>query len=103
MASRDGYKISHVRALLLPRPLQDMRMHEGRFMQVDEVIAAAGVKIAAPDLSNVIAGTPLYVIPQGKPVDEYVKLVMEEVKQIRVKSESDGVIVKADTLDHSKL
>jgi translation initiation factor 5B len=98
VASRDGYKISHVRALLLPRPLQDMRMHEGRFMQVDEVIAAAGVKIAAPDLSNVIAGTPLYVIPQGKPVDEYVKLVMEEIKQIRVKRESDGVVVKADTL-----
>jgi len=98
VASRDGYKISHVRALLLPRPLQDMRMHEGRFMQVDEVIAAAGVKIAAPDLSNVIAGTPLYVIPQGKPGDEYVKLVMEEIKQIRVKRESDGVVVKADTL-----
>lgn len=98
VASRDGYKISRVRALLLPRPLQDMRMHEGRFMQVDEVIAAAGVKIAAPDLSNVIAGTPLYVIPQGKPVDEYVKLVMEEIKQIRVKRESDGVVVKADTL-----
>jgi translation initiation factor 5B len=67
-------------------------------MKVDEVIAAAGVKIAAPDLSNVIAGTPLYVIPQGKPVDEYVKLVMEEIKQIRVKRESDGVVVKADTL-----
>ncbi|MEM0224211.1 MAG: translation initiation factor IF-2 [Desulfurococcaceae archaeon] len=98
VASRDGYKLSHVRALLLPRPLQDMRMHEGRFIQVDEVVAAAGVKIVAPDLSNVIAGTPLYVIPQGKSIDEYVKLLTEEVRQIRIKSESDGVVVKADTL-----
>jgi len=98
VASRNGYKVTKVRALLLPRPLQDMRMHEGRFIQVDYVVAAAGVKIVAPELEDVIAGTPLYVVPPDKQPEEYGKLVVEEVKQIIVKSESDGVVVKADTL-----
>lgn len=98
VASRSGYKISRVRALLLPRPLQDMRMHEGRFIQVDEVVAAAGVKIAAPDLEDVLAGSPLYVVTGDKPIEEFIKLVQEETSRIRFKAESDGVVVKADTL-----
>ncbi|MEM4717267.1 MAG: translation initiation factor IF-2 [Desulfurococcaceae archaeon] len=98
VATSTGYRITRVRALLLPRPLQDMRMHEGRFIQVEQVVAAAGVKIAAPDLDDVIAGSPLYVISPLKPVDDYVKQVAEEISKIRVKVESDGVVVKADTL-----
>ncbi|MEM0000932.1 MAG: translation initiation factor IF-2 [Desulfurococcaceae archaeon] len=98
VATRHGYTVSHVRALLLPRPLQDMRMHEGKFIQVEEVTAAAGVKIAAPNLEDVIAGTPLYVIPSQTSAEDYTKLVLEEVKYIRFKTESDGVVVKADTL-----
>lgn len=98
LATRDGYVKTYVRALLLPRPLQDMRMHEGRFMQVDEVVAAAGVKVAAPDLENVIAGSPLYVVPQGADITNYVNTLLEEVKTVRIRSETDGVVVKADTL-----
>jgi translation initiation factor 5B len=98
LATRGNYRATKVRAILLPRPLQDMRMHEGRFIQVDIVAAAAGVKIAAPDLEDVIAGSPLYVVPPDKPVEEFGKLVLEEVRQVIVKGESDGVVVKADTL-----
>ncbi|MEM1843394.1 MAG: translation initiation factor IF-2, partial [Desulfurococcaceae archaeon] len=46
----------------------------------------------------VIAGTPLYVIPSQTSAEDYTKLVLEEVKYIRFKTESDGVVVKADTL-----
>ncbi|MGC8982408.1 MAG: translation initiation factor IF-2 [Desulfurococcaceae archaeon] len=98
VAARDGYVVTHVRALLLPRPLQDMRMHEGRFMQVEEVAAAAGVKIVAPNLEEVVAGSPLYVVPPGADVAVYGKSLLEEVESIRIKSESEGVVVKADTL-----
>jgi len=98
VASKSGYIVTHVRGLLMPRPLQDMRMHEGRFMSVEEIYAAAGVKIVAPGLEEAIAGSPLYVIPRGEPVENYVKLVQEEVSQVIFRSESDGVVVKADTL-----
>ncbi|MEM0217998.1 MAG: translation initiation factor IF-2 [Desulfurococcaceae archaeon] len=98
LASKSGYLVTRVRALLLPRPLQDMRMHEGKFIQVDEVAAAAGVKIVAPNLEEVMAGSPLYVVPDESSVETYVKMILEEVETIRIRSESDGVIVKADTL-----
>lgn len=98
VSTKTGYKITHVRSLLLPRPLQDMRMHEGRFIQVEEVAAAAGVKISAPELEDVTAGSPLYVIPEKTNIDEYVKSITEEVKQIIFKTENAGVVVKADTL-----
>lgn len=98
VGTRSGYKATRIRALLLPRPLQDMRMHEGRFIQVDRVVAAAGVKIVAPELEEVIAGTPLYVVPLDKPVEEYGKLILEEVQQVIIREESNGVVVKADTL-----
>ena len=98
VASKSGYIVAHVRGLLMPRPLQDMRMHEGKFIHVDEIHAAAGVKIVAPGLEEAIAGSPLYVIPPNAPIDEYAKLIREEVSQVVFKSESDGVVVKADTL-----
>lgn len=90
--------VTRVRALLMPRPLQDMRMHEGRFNQVEEVFAATGVKISAPDLDEALAGSSLYVIPDESKIPEYLKIVSEEVAQLRFKTESDGVVIKADTL-----
>ena len=98
VASRSGYILTHVRGLLLPRPLQDMRMHEGRFLSVEEVVAASGVKIVAPGLEEAVAGSSLYVIPKSEDVENYVKLIREEVSQAVFRVESDGVVVKADTL-----
>lgn len=98
IATRDGPIISRIRSLLMPRPLQDMRMHEGKFMQVDAVYAATGVKIAAPGLENAIAGSPFYVIPSEEMVEKYSSLVKEEIAQVVFRSQSNGVVVKADTL-----
>jgi len=98
VASKSGYVLTHVRGLLLPRPLQDMRMHEGRFLSVEEVVAASGVKIVAPGLEEAVAGSSLYVIPKSEDVENYVKLIREEVSQAVFRVESDGVVVKADTL-----
>jgi translation initiation factor 5B len=90
--------VTKIRALLMPRPLQDMRAHEGKFRQVDEVVAASGVKISAPGLDDALAGSPIYVVPEGADINEYVKKVAEEVESVRVKTEQNGVVVKADTL-----
>jgi translation initiation factor 5B len=98
VGGRDKPIVTRVRALLMPRPLQDMRAHEGRFMQVDEVVAATGVKISAPDLDNALAGSPLFVIPSQDKVSEYVERVREEVESVRIRTDNIGVVVKADTL-----
>lgn len=90
--------VTKVRALLMPRPLQDMRAHEGKFMQVEQVVAATGVKISAPELDDVLAGSPILVVPSEDKIDEYVKKVQEEVESVRIKTDEVGVVVKADTL-----
>ena len=90
--------VTRVKALLLPQPLDEMRDPRKRFIQVEEVTAAAGVKIVAPGLEDALAGSPVVVVPEGGDVDEVVRNVVEEVESVKVSTDKVGVIVKADTL-----
>ena len=94
----NGPIITKVRSLLMPRPLEEMRVATTGFRNVDEVVAAAGVRISAPELDEAIAGAPLYVVPEGLSPDEYARKVAEELTQLRFKRDIDGLVVKADTL-----
>ncbi|HDJ84114.1 MAG TPA: translation initiation factor IF-2, partial [Desulfurococcaceae archaeon] len=94
----NGPIATKVRALLMPRPLTDIRMAKGELRPVDEVYAAAGVRIAAPGLDEALAGSPLYVVPDESKVDEFKKRVSEEVGLVRFRRDINGVVVKADTL-----
>lgn len=89
--------IAKIRALMVPEPMRDMRT-EKKFRSVDEVYAAAGVKIVAPGLDNVIAGSS---IRTAKSFDEAEKLLDElekEREEVEITSEDEGLILKADTL-----
>jgi translation initiation factor 5B len=88
--------VTDVRALLQPRPLAEIRT-EKRFEQVDAVSAAAGLKIAAPDLDDAMAGAPVRVI-RDRSREEVLQEVREELAAIGVTTEEEGVVVKADTL-----
>jgi len=89
---------TNVRAVLLPKPLDEIRDPRDRFSSVDAVSAAAGIKIAAPNLDNALAGAPLYAVPVGDQPEAFVKLVSEEVEKIRVATDIDGVVLKTDAL-----
>ncbi len=97
LAGKSGPVVTTVKALLMPRPLEEIRAREARFMLVEEVVAAAGVRIAAQGLEDVLAGSPLYVVGDGDH-SKYVELVREEVGGIVVRTDNIGVVVKADTL-----
>jgi translation initiation factor 5B len=88
--------VTEVRALLRPRPNAEIRT-EKRFERVDEVTAASGVKIAAPDLEDAMAGAPVRVVRE-RPIDEVVAEVRRELAEIEVETAEEGVVVKADTL-----
>ncbi len=90
--------MTKVRALLQPKPLDEIRDPQERFKHVDNVAAAAGVKIAAPEIENAIAGAPIYGIESDEDVDEICKLVKDRLESIRIETEKNGIIVKADTL-----
>jgi len=98
LGGKNGPIITKVRAVLLPKPLDEIRDPRDRFTSVDEVPAAAGVKIAASNLDDALAGAPLYVVPSGEQIEKYVKEVSEEVQRIRVLTDVDGIVLKTDAL-----
>jgi translation initiation factor 5B len=98
VGGRNGPISARVRAILVPKPLDEMRDPRDKFTSVDSVIASAGVKVVAPDLEGALAGAPLFAVPPGEDPAKYCKLITEEIGRIRIKKEIEGVIVKADTL-----
>ncbi len=89
---------TNVRAVLLPKPLDEIRDPRDRFSSVDAVSAAAGIKIAAPNLDDALAGAPLYVVPVDGQPEQVSKLVSEEVGKLIVATDIDGVVLKTDAL-----
>ena len=90
---------SKVRALLMPKPLDEIRDPRQKFDSVDIVSAAAGIKILAPNLENVVAGSPFRGIGDDPSQEEIVYNEIEsEVESIRIKTDKAGVVLKADTL-----
>ncbi len=98
VGGKNGPIVTTVRALLMPKPLQEIRSKEAKFVHVREVHAAAGVRIAAPDLEDVIAGSPIFVAEKDEDVEKLVKAVRKELEELRVRTDNVGVVVKADTL-----
>ena len=90
--------VTKIRAVLLPKPLDEIRDPRDKFILAEEVSAAAGIKIAAPELENAVAGAPLYVIPSEDQALEYVKLVAEEIEKIKISTDVEGIILKTDAL-----
>lgn len=89
--------VTTVKALLKPRELAEMRV-ERQFAPVNEVVAAAGIKIAAPELANVIPGSPIRIVRHEEDVESAKKELKKEVETVTFESHNDGVLVKADTL-----
>jgi translation initiation factor 5B len=98
VGGRDGAISARVRAILVPKPLDEMRDPRDKFTSVDCVCASAGVKVVAPGLEGALAGAPLFAVPAGEDPAKYCKLITEEIGRIRIAKEIEGVIVKADTL-----
>ncbi len=90
--------ITRIRAILVPKPLDEIRDPRDRFSTVDSIFAAAGVKIVAQNLEGALAGAPLYAVPQSEEPEKYAKLVSEEIEKIRIATDVEGIILKADTL-----
>jgi len=93
----DGVIVTKVKALLMPKPLDEMRAPEDKFLHIKKIVAAAGVKIVANNLEKAITGAP--VIVAGKEnLREIIKQVEEEIESVRISKKITGLVVKADTL-----
>lgn len=98
LAGANGPIVTRVRAILMPKTATDIRVAKTELRTVELVSAAAGIRIVAPGLEDALAGSPLYVVPQENEVENYKKLVQEEVEAVRFRRDVNGVVIKADTL-----
>jgi translation initiation factor 5B len=89
--------VTKVKALLEPRKMQDIRT-EKQFEPVDEISAAAGVKISAIGLEKVIAGSPIIFVGSEAEVEGAKAEVQQFVEEVQFDRNIDGVILCADTL-----
>ncbi|MEN3047173.1 MAG: translation initiation factor IF-2 [Candidatus Caldarchaeales archaeon] len=98
MMGRRGPVVAKVRALLLPKPLDEMRDPRDVFKRVESVRAAAGVKLVAEGLDEVYPGSPVLGLKRDEELDSVVARLREELEEFRITTDKIGVVAKADTL-----
>jgi translation initiation factor 5B len=98
IAKRDSVVVTKPKSLLLPKPLDEMRDPRDKFKPISEVYAAAGVKIASPDLDGVLPGSTVYVTDNETESENLKKSLESEMKSVFIKTETKGIILKCDTI-----
>ena len=98
VAKRDSVVVTKPKALLLPKALDEMRDPRDKFKPVDNIQAAAGVKIASPDLEGVLPGSTLYATNNNSDVENFKKSIQDEMQSVFINTETNGVILKCDAI-----
>lgn len=88
----EGVRKTKVRGLLEP----NLSSGKDKFTFVDEVVAAAGVKIYAPDLEGAIPGSPIEVVTDFESDSKEIEAQFKSV--IFQKSDVAGAVLRADSL-----
>ena len=89
--------VTKVKALFEPAPLAEMRDKKTKFRAVGSAVAATGIKVSALGIEDVIAGMPVRTASQ-KDLEKAKQEVQKEVDEVLIKTDSEGVVVKADTI-----
>ena len=95
LGTRGAPVVTKIKAILKPKPLDEIMDPRDKFERVKELHAAAGVKISCQNMEGVIAGAPLRVVKNEK--DPSIKEMTEEAS-IKIELQDDGVYIKADAI-----
>ena len=98
IGGKEGPITTKIRAILVPQPLEEIRDSKKRFNNIPEAHAAAGIKIAAPDIDEAIPGSPLLSIGEDMTLEKAIDYVASEMERLKVQTEQTGIMVKTDTL-----
>lgn len=97
IAGRDDVVVTKIRGILKPRPVQEMRL-ESKFKGVEEVTAAAGIKLVAPNLEKVVAGSEFEAIESEEDLKKFKERIKREYEETVIRTGGEGVVLKTDTL-----
>ena len=94
--TKNGPLITKVKAILKPKPLDEIRDPRERFDRVESVSAAAGVKMLLQEYGEIMAGTTVRVAEKGR--EKEIAEEMKDLYEMSIETDESGVIVKADAI-----
>jgi translation initiation factor 5B len=90
--------VTKVKGLFQPVALAEMREKKTKFSAVKNVAAATGVRIVVPASEGILSGMPIISAKNKKEIEAAKEEVQKEVEEVLVGTDSEGVIIKADSL-----
>ncbi len=97
LVTDEGGKATRVRGMFAPRGMSEMRDAGNRWDDTDSAHAASGLKISAPDVNGVLAGTTMRVVNTPEELEEALALADAEAN-LSIELDEEGVTIKADTV-----
>ena len=97
LVTDEGGKATRVRGMFAPRGMSEMRDAGNRWDDTEIAHAASGLKISAPEIENVLAGTTMRVVSTDAEREEALALADAEAK-LSIELDEEGVTIKADTV-----
>ena len=97
IGNNTGMIKTKLRALLKAAPKKEIRV-EKSFENVDELVAASGLKISAPDLEGITPGVPIEFVHDENRMAESEKRITESMESFEIETDSDGVTIRADAV-----
>ena len=99
LAGHDGPVDTHIRSLLVPQPLKELRI-KTPYQELKVAYGSIGVKVTGQDLDRAVAGLELFVVRKGDDVEQLKKECAERfgAAMRAIKCSDKGVHVQASTL-----
>ena len=97
LVTQDGGISTRVRGMFSPRGMSEMRDAGDRWDDSDIAHAASGLKVSAPDIDGVLAGTTLRVVKTDEERLEALNAANNEAN-LSIELDEEGVTIKADTV-----
>ncbi|MGC8652091.1 MAG: translation initiation factor IF-2 [Candidatus Micrarchaeia archaeon] len=92
-ATPSGVATAKVKALLKPKPMQQMGEAK-QYEYVERVSAAAGVKIGGNGLEDALPGSPILQVVEGQ---DYINEISAEISDV-FNVDNIGIVLKADSI-----
>ncbi len=86
-----------VKALFEPMSSSEMAHKKTKFKSVNEICAAAGVKIYATELDNIAAGMPLRSCSSNE-IEKVKEDIKNEIGEVLMELDKQGIVIKANSL-----
>ncbi len=96
IGTKDKPLRTRVRHLLKPKPLDEIKDPKEKFDEIDDIGAAAGIKVVTPEVEGVLAGAPIKAI--GNRESEEVVAEVEEESKPSIELSDEGLMIKADAI-----